>query len=65
MNSSEERSQGFTLCGQTWFASHDDVKYYDAECEAHKEFKKFVAPIRTGVMVVHVPTDSLPSSSKL
>ncbi|KAK5075279.1 hypothetical protein LTR64_001484 [Lithohypha guttulata] len=60
INTSEERSKGFTLCGQTTFASQADVDYYDSQCGAHAEFKKFITPRRTDVMVVHVPTEVLP-----
>ncbi|TQV93402.1 hypothetical protein V2A60_010186 [Cordyceps javanica] len=35
----DPRAQGFTLCAKTEFASAEDMKYYDEECEAHKTLK--------------------------
>ncbi|KAI5269653.1 hypothetical protein E4T47_06893 [Aureobasidium subglaciale] len=35
----DARSQGYTLAAQTTFASLDDMKYYDTECEAHAALK--------------------------
>ncbi|KAK4938398.1 hypothetical protein LTR66_015097 [Elasticomyces elasticus] len=36
---SDPRSQGYSLCAQTVFASLEDMKYYDEECEAHNALK--------------------------
>jgi hypothetical protein len=35
----DARSNGFTFAAKSEFASVDDMKYYDAECEAHKTLK--------------------------
>lgn len=40
----DPRSQGYTICGQTSFASLEDMKYYDEQCEAHKTLKSTVGP---------------------
>jgi hypothetical protein len=40
----DPRSQGYTICAQTSFASLDDMKYYDEQCEAHKTLKTTVGP---------------------
>ena len=50
---SDQRSQGFTYIARTSFASLDDMKYYDNECNAHKELKKVVGPNAQGVMTVY------------
>lgn len=52
INTSENRSQGYTVCAQTVFASLDDVNYYDTQCAAHAKFKELAAPRRTGVAVM-------------
>lgn len=36
------RTQGYTVVAKTEFASLDDMMYYDNECPAHQELKKFV-----------------------
>ncbi|KAK5114393.1 hypothetical protein LTR85_010215 [Meristemomyces frigidus] len=38
---SDPRTQGFNFMASTLFASMDDFKYYDEECEAHKKLKAF------------------------
>lgn len=35
----DPRSQGFTVVCKTEFASLDDLKYYDDECQAHQSLK--------------------------
>lgn len=35
----DPRAQGYNLLAHTTFESQADVKYYDEECEAHKELK--------------------------
>ncbi|KAH8654470.1 hypothetical protein BGZ60DRAFT_386383 [Tricladium varicosporioides] len=35
----DARSQGFTLVAKSEFKDLTDMKYYDEECEAHKELK--------------------------
>lgn len=32
----DPRSQGFNFAGKSEFASLEDMKYYDHDCEAHK-----------------------------
>ncbi|KAK5005693.1 hypothetical protein BJ546DRAFT_1069490 [Cryomyces antarcticus] len=36
---SDPRNQGYTLYAQTSFASLEDMKYYDEQCEAHQALK--------------------------
>ncbi|OLN85745.1 hypothetical protein CCHL11_07770 [Colletotrichum chlorophyti] len=38
----DPRSQGYTLVAKTEFASLEDMRYYDDECEAHNALKVFV-----------------------
>ncbi|KAJ9635095.1 hypothetical protein H2201_008271 [Coniosporium apollinis] len=40
----DPRNQGFTVCATTTFASLDDMRYYDNECEAHGAIKAFLKP---------------------
>ncbi|GAB7352337.1 hypothetical protein MBLNU459_g2780t1 [Dothideomycetes sp. NU459] len=35
----DARNQGYSLCAQTTFASLEDMKYYDEQCEAHAALK--------------------------
>lgn len=35
----DPRSQGYTFAAKSEFASVEDMKYYDDECEAHKTLK--------------------------
>lgn len=44
----DARSQGYTLAAQTTFASVEDMKYYDEECEAHQALKDIVKPKAAG-----------------
>ncbi|PQE13801.1 stress responsive A B Barrel domain-containing protein [Rutstroemia sp. NJR-2017a BVV2] len=46
------REQGFTFVAKSVFKNQEDMKFYEDECEAHNEFKKFLkenAPV-TGLM---------------
>ncbi|KAF2136716.1 uncharacterized protein K452DRAFT_237027 [Aplosporella prunicola CBS 121167] len=52
------RNQGYTVAAQTCFASLDDMKFYDEECEAHKAIKVFLKPKAEGVMTVYFEADS-------
>jgi hypothetical protein len=56
---SDPRSQGFTVAAQTTFASREDMKYYDEECEAHKALKgvvgpKVVGPTQGGMLMIYM-----------
>jgi len=44
----DPRSQGYTLAAQSTFASLEDMKYYDQECEAHSQLKATVGPTVKG-----------------
>lgn len=44
----DPRSQSYTLAAQTTFASVEDMKFYDEECEAHKTLKETVKPKAAG-----------------
>ncbi|KIW99777.1 uncharacterized protein Z518_10705 [Rhinocladiella mackenziei CBS 650.93] len=48
LNTSEERSQGYTLIAVTTFKSKEDFDYYDKQCPSHKRLREFIAPRRTG-----------------
>ncbi|KAK0269942.1 hypothetical protein LTR35_014408 [Friedmanniomyces endolithicus] len=37
----DPRNSGYNLVAVTKYASMEDVKYYDEECEAHKQLKAF------------------------
>ncbi|OJD40779.1 stress responsive a b barrel domain-containing protein [Diplodia corticola] len=47
------RNQDFTIAANTVFASLDDMKFYDEDCEAHKAIKAFLKPRIQGVMTVY------------
>lgn len=51
----DQRSQGFTLVSKSEFASLDDMKYYDDECEAHQALKAYAKKELTleGIMTVY------------
>lgn len=57
INSSDERSQGYTLVGATTFKSREDVEYYDNECPSHRKLREFIAPRRTGAAVLHYESE--------
>ena len=42
MAEDDPRSQGYTIVSKSEFASLDDMKYYDADCEAHASVKKHI-----------------------
>ena len=48
-NTSEARSEGYTVAVQSTFASKEDVEFYDKECPAHKELKKVTTPAHRGL----------------
>lgn len=48
----DQRAQSYTIAVQTSFASLEDMKYYESECKAHKEFVKVVGPRMQGIMTV-------------
>ncbi|KAF2154688.1 hypothetical protein K461DRAFT_275843 [Myriangium duriaei CBS 260.36] len=39
---SDARNQGFNFCIQSSFASIEDMKYYDEECQVHAGLKSFM-----------------------
>lgn len=47
------RNKGFNLSVKTTFASLDDMKYYDQECEAHKAFKAVAVPVKEDALVTY------------
>lgn len=47
------RNQDFTVAANTVFASLEDMKFYDDDCEAHKAIKAFLKPRIQGVMTVY------------
>ncbi|OQD68625.1 hypothetical protein PENDEC_c033G06361 [Penicillium decumbens] len=49
----DPRNKGFTVSVKTTFASMEDMKYYDAECEAHKALKAVAAPIKEDVLTTY------------
>ncbi|KAK5099526.1 hypothetical protein LTR70_002427 [Exophiala xenobiotica] len=63
INTSEPRSQGYTVCGQTTFSTIEDVHYYDNECAAHAKLKSIVTPIRTDAAVMLFESDRPPPPS--
>lgn len=57
----DPRNNGFTVCGRTVFSSLEDMKYYDEDCEAHKELKaefKGKVAMPGGVMTVYMDGDA-------
>ena len=49
-NNEEARAQDYTIAVEATFASKEDVKYYDTECEGHKALKAVATPRHTGVL---------------
>ncbi|RDW59072.1 hypothetical protein BP5796_11996 [Coleophoma crateriformis] len=49
----DQRNQGYTIAVISIFASEDDMKYYDNECEAHAALKKVAKPLLQGMMMVY------------
>ncbi|KAJ5195371.1 Dimeric alpha-beta barrel [Penicillium cinerascens] len=46
----DPRNQGFNISVKTTFASMEDMKYYDTECEAHKALKAVAGPVKEDVL---------------
>lgn len=46
----DPRNRGFNISVKTTFASMEDMKYYDTECEAHKALKAVAGPVKEDVM---------------
>ncbi|BCS20645.1 Dabb family protein [Aspergillus puulaauensis] len=46
----DPRNKGFNLSVKTTFASLEDMKYYDTECEAHKALKAIAGPAKQDVL---------------
>ncbi|KAJ5102600.1 hypothetical protein N7532_003129 [Penicillium argentinense] len=49
----DPRNKGFNISVKTTFASLDDMKYYDTECEAHKALKAVAGPVKTDVLTTY------------
>lgn len=54
----DPRTQGWTVVSKTEFASLDDMKYYDEQCEAHAALKNYSKTLGiqggpAGVMTVY------------
>ncbi|KAL4970806.1 Dabb family protein [Aspergillus stella-maris] len=49
----DPRNKGFNLSVKTTFASLEDMKYYDTECEAHKALKAVAATVREDVLTTY------------
>ncbi|KAH6710752.1 hypothetical protein BKA61DRAFT_612343 [Leptodontidium sp. MPI-SDFR-AT-0119] len=48
------RSQGYTLIAKSEFRTLEDMKFYDAECEAHQTLKAGVKTLGSeGIMTVY------------
>jgi len=50
--SDEPRAQGWTVVSKSTFSSKADMDYYDKDCEAHKQLKQVVGPVRTDLLTV-------------
>lgn len=46
----DPRNKGFNISVKTTFASMEDMKYYDEQCEAHKALKAIAGPAKEDVM---------------
>ncbi|PKY02646.1 hypothetical protein P168DRAFT_283407 [Aspergillus campestris IBT 28561] len=44
------RNKGYNISVKTTFASMEDMKFYDEECEAHKDLKKIAGPVKEDVL---------------
>ncbi|PSN70807.1 hypothetical protein BS50DRAFT_570287 [Corynespora cassiicola Philippines] len=49
----DARNKGFTVCAKTTFASMEDFEFYDKQCPAHSEIKKFASSVNEGSMMVY------------
>ena len=56
-NNEEARAQGYSIAVESMFASRDDVRYYDTQCEAHKALKAVATPRHSGVLTVLFESD--------
>ncbi|KAJ5142301.1 hypothetical protein N7526_003296 [Penicillium atrosanguineum] len=46
----DPQNKGFNISVKTTFASMEDMKYYDTECEAHKALKAVAGPVKEDVL---------------
>ncbi|OQE13006.1 hypothetical protein PENFLA_c057G08417 [Penicillium flavigenum] len=46
----DPRNKGYNVSVKTTFASMEDMKYYDNECEAHKALKACAGPVKEDVL---------------
>ncbi|KAL2215915.1 hypothetical protein M432DRAFT_625020 [Thermoascus aurantiacus ATCC 26904] len=46
----DPRNKGFNIAVKTTFASLEDMRYYDTECEAHKALKAVAGPVMEEVV---------------
>ncbi|CAI7631719.1 unnamed protein product [Penicillium glandicola] len=49
----DPRNKGYTLSVKTTFASLEDMKYYDSECEAHTALKAVARPVSEDVLTTY------------
>lgn len=49
----DPRNKGFNISVKTTFASMEDMKYYDNECEAHKALKAVAGPVKEDVLTTY------------
>lgn len=49
----DPRNKGYTISVKTTFASMEDMKYYDNECEAHKALKAVAGPLKEDVLTTY------------
>lgn len=52
----DQRNQGYTLAAVSTFASLEDMKYYDTECEAHDALKVQAKQMHQGILMVYYET---------
>ncbi|KAI1083680.1 hypothetical protein F5B20DRAFT_528097 [Whalleya microplaca] len=50
----DARNQGYTVVAISVFASVDDMKYYDNECQAHAGLKSVAKTLHQGVMMAYL-----------
>ncbi|KAJ5109030.1 hypothetical protein N7456_005705 [Penicillium angulare] len=49
----DPRNKGFNVSVKTTFASLEDMKYYDEQCEAHKALKAVAGPVKEDIMMTY------------
>ncbi|KAF3387334.1 hypothetical protein F1880_001572 [Penicillium rolfsii] len=49
----DPRNKGYNVSVKTTFASLEDMKYYDTECEAHAALKAVAGPIKEDVLTTY------------